>query len=294
MKTFRVQMIFAVLLVLYIGGGCARKQATGNADELVKEGWSNYRLGEFDRAIAQFDSATQVAAADSPAYLQALYGLGTTWNLRRPGNDPDKARQYFEEILKRDPQGELVPWTLLALARMQHLVPVGEDPNYDEVRKAYQEIMDRYPGHLAAKESLIYLNATLLATLQEKEIRQAVAALEKFVAENPTGEFVNPAYSLLAVAYMTLKEPDKRLQAEIKALETTEVDPANPFTEFGWAYWNIAAIAEFEVGDLATARKYYTRLITEYPRDQKVFGAKQALRRMDELEARIKAEEGHL
>ena len=34
----------------------------------------------------------------------------------------------------------------------------------------------------------------------------------------------------------------------------------------------------------------YRKLLAEYPRDQKVYGAKQALKRRDEIEARIRAE----
>ena len=92
----------------------------------------------------------------------------------------------------------------------------------------------------------------------------------------------------MAVSYQTLNMPEERLRAEEQSLETTEVDPTNPFTEFAWQYWNLATIAEFEVGDFDTARKYYRKLIEEYPTDIRLYGAKQALKRMDEVEAKIR------
>jgi tetratricopeptide (TPR) repeat protein len=167
---------------------------------------------------------------------------------------------------------------------MKHLVPVGEEPDLGEVRRAYTEVMRRHPGHLAAKEALIYSMSTFIATLEEPQTRYAIANLQRFVRRPGAREFLQPAWSLMAVGYTTLKEPDQRLYCEVMALQHTEADPSNPFTEFAWAYWNIATIAEFEVGNFALARQYYQRLIREYPRDIRVFGARQALERMDEVE----------
>jgi hypothetical protein len=92
------------------------------------------------------------------------------------------------------------------------------------------------------------------------------------------------------VGHTTLKQPELRLRAEENALKTYEIDPTNPSAELGWFYWTVATIAEFEVGDFDTARKYYRKLLAEYPHDQMVFGAKQALKRMDDLEAKLRAE----
>lgn len=50
--------------------------------------------------------------------------------------------------------------------------------------------------------------------------------------------------------------------------------------------------AEFDLGDFTLAREFYQKLIKEYPTDQRVFPAKLALKRMDETEAKIRAEIG--
>ncbi|MFH0881287.1 MAG: tetratricopeptide repeat protein, partial [Lentisphaerota bacterium] len=204
---------------------------------------------------------------------------------------PEKASTIYQQIIDTHPESDLAAWSLLGLSRLKHLVPVGQDPDYSAVMKAYDGVIARYPQHLAAKEAFIYKMAVLISTLQEKETRQALAELEKFV-QNPSQEFVGPAYSLIAVGYTTLNQPEKRLEAEEHSLATTEVDPTNPFTEFTWQYWNVATIAEFELGDFATARKYYNKLIAEYPQDIRIYGAKQALKRMDNLEAQLRAEAG--
>ena len=268
---------------------CAAPQTTADPHDLIKSGWNEFTLSEFDRAVARFEEALAKTPETDDLHLQALYGLASTWNLRRPGEDVEKARELYEQIIRLAPRSETAIWSRLALARLKHLVPVGEEPDYNEVRKAYQQIIDQYPGHLAAKEAFIYKMSTLIASLKPAETKQAIRELEEFV-KDPNTPFRGPAYSLIAVGCTTLDEPEKRLQAEIDSLDNTEIDPANPFNEFSWQYWNIATIAEFECGDFDTARMYYDKLIKEYPTDKRVFGCKQALKRMDEVEGKIRGE----
>lgn len=283
-------MLLAGLLA--VGMASCRKNVnqTGDAASLIGEGWTAYRLSEFQNAALFFESARQQAERGSDAWAMATYGLATTWDLRRPGEDPARATDLYKEILANAPSSPMIPWTELALARQQHLVPVGQEPDYAAVNAAYQHIIEKYPDHLAAKEAFLYLQSIQLAKLDPKTSRVAEKKLLSFI-DSGKNEFASPAWSLLTVAYVTLNEQEKRLQAELKSLELTEVDPSDPYIEFGGRYWNIATIAEFEVGDFDLARKYYNLLLEKYPTDRLGYGCKQALRRMDDLEAKIRAEE---
>ena len=284
------RIIFAACLLL--SAACRQDQSTVPMDPpaALAAGWDCYRLSEFDRAQKFFLQAG--AAADAQVRNQARYGLATCLNLRTPEPQQDKKRaaELYRQIIAEEPAGELAVWCRLALARMNHLVPVDKEPDMAAVRKGYQDIIDAHPGHLAAKEAFIYKMATFIATLKEPETRYAVACLSRFVSQPGQKEFLQPAWSLMAVGYTTLKRPEQRMAAEIRSLQCQEIDPSNPFNEFGWAYWNIATIAEFEVGDFGVARAYYRRLLKEYPNDIKVFATKQALARMDAVEAQLRAE----
>lgn len=279
----------AALLLLAACGEEDRYTHLAPADALAA-GWDNYRLSEFDRAAVLFDRAIGGSATNSEIQLQARYALATTWNLRRPGEDRAKAEAIYREILNVDAPQDLKAWTALALARMKHLVPVDREPDMNEVRRAYQDILEQFPGHLAAKEAFIYKMATFIASLEPQQTRYAIACLTRYVSQPGQKEFLQPAWSLMAVGYSTLKDAEHRLAAEIRSLQTTEIDPSNPFNEYAWAYWNIATIAEFDVGNFAVARAYYRKILTEYPTDIKVFGAKEALARMDALEAKLSKE----
>ena len=283
-------MLLAGLLAVGMAACTKSVKHTGAAASLIGEGWTAYRLSEFQNAALFFESARQQAEHGSDAWAMATYGLGITWDWRRPGEDPAKATELYKELLAASPDGPMAPWAELALARQQHLVPVGQEPDYAAVNAAYRHIMEKFPGHLAAKEAFLYLQSIQLAKLEPESSRTAEKNLSDFV-QSGSKEFEGPAWSLMAVANTTLKDQEKRLQSEIKAFETTEVDPADPSVEFAWAYWNLATIAEFEVGDFALARHYYNLLLEKYPTDIRVYGCKQAIERMDALEAQIRAEE---
>jgi tetratricopeptide (TPR) repeat protein len=285
--------IASVFLVALLAAGCARKEEIQDPAESVRSAWNDYRLGEFRRSVTTFDAAIASTPEDDENHLQALYGLATCWNLRLPAADQDKERaaQLYGKVLQLAPRHDLAAWSLLGLARMKHLVPVGEEPDYAAVRAAYQKVVDQFPGHLAAQEAFLYFNATLVATLKTKECQESAAALEKYVAQDDAA-FRSAAHSLLTVAYAAMDMQPQRLVAEIKSLETLEVDPSNPFNELSGRYWNIATIAEFELGDFATARKYYQKLLDEYPTDVKKYSVKVALKRMDDLETKLRAERG--
>ena len=291
-RTSQLARLFLAGLLALGLSACGKKTAGGgDAPALIADGWTAYRLSEFQNAVLAFETARASAEKGSDDWAMATYGLATTWDLRRPGEDPKLATQLYQEILAAAPDSPMIPWTELALARQMHLVPVGQEPDYAAVNQAYQHILDKFPGHLAAKEAFLYLQSIQLAKLEPKSTRAAVAKLEDFVAREKK-EFLSPAWSLLAVGYQTLNEQEKRLLAEKNSFEATEVDPSDPFIEFAWAYWNLGTIAEFEVGDFALARTYYNLLLEKYPKDIRVYGCKQALARMDALEAKIRAEEG--
>jgi len=288
----RVMAVGLIAICGWGGFGCAQRvEREETPGELLTRAWMSYRLSEWENALQFFNEVRHVSQKGDESWVMAQYGLAVTWDRRRPGEKPERATALFEELLKVAPDSQMAPWAMLALVRQQHLVRVGQEPNYEVVNAGYRQIIDRFPEHLAAREAFLYLKSIQIATLDTAELQKAVAELEKFV-DTDREEFVGPAWSLLAVSYQLLDEQEKRLAAEQNAFRLTEVDPTDPFAEFAWAYWNLACIAEFEVGDFALARGYYEQLMAEYPNDIRVYGCKQALKRMDALEAQLREEEG--
>ena len=288
---WRVTLVMGCLSVGL--AGCSKTQEKhGSASARITSGWDNYRLGEFTLALKDFESARSIAPTGSQAFVYALFGEATTWRLRRPNEDLDRAGQLYREVIDCAPTNDLAAWSWLGLARITALPIDGEAPELQPQLAAYQEIIDRFPFHLAGEEAFLLQQAAKLATPDEVLTRQVLEALQEFIKAHPKSPLRSMAHDLVAHCCRLLGLEDQRLSATIQAWKTEEIDPDNPLHDYSWTYWQIATLAEFGVGDFAMAREYYGNLIKEYPSDQKVFLAKQEFKRMDELEARLRAEGG--
>jgi tetratricopeptide (TPR) repeat protein len=292
--------LLAAILFPLLAAGCADDVLTSPEERVkycekqIEEGWALFQAGDFEHTVPAFEKAVK-SADEVPLHQKALYGLATTWNLRRPGNDRPLARKLYNELLALDPKSDTAAWTLLALARMDHLMPPGEDAEFDSlkkshvdygpVREAYQKVIDAFPEHPAGHEAFMYLQCTYVTTLDREDAKIAIDAIEAFLAKHPKAPFESALYTLLGQAHYTRGEYAEHLAAEIKALETRAIDPTNPNQDYGQLYYQVACVAEFEVGDFATARKYYKKVLDEYPVDLRGAHCRAALARMDRVEA---------
>jgi tetratricopeptide (TPR) repeat protein len=294
---FSIACLAAVMLVMAVGG-CQEKTEKTPAD-LVADGWRFFREGDYLHSDMAFQQANLLASGDAALRQQALYGLAMVWNLRRPDFDRDRAAKYLQEAFDLSPKTDTAAWIMLAQARMIHTVLPGDDPALDDIKKshpdyapireAYQKVIATFPDHPAGFEAFVYLETTYVATLDPAESRQAIAALSAFMAKYPKTGFECTLYMLLGQAHFTLGEYPEHLQATLRSLETRPIDPTNPIVDYAQPYYELACVAEFEVGDFATARKYYQKLIDEYPVDQRGAACRTALKRMDAVEAMARA-----
>jgi tetratricopeptide (TPR) repeat protein len=288
----RQGMLLAALSALAISfSGCTPSSMDVNPSALLETGWTQYRMGEYRQAIEAFETVRRNAPPTEPHHRMALYGLATTWNLRLPSGDQDKqtARELYARVVELAPEDDLAAWSLLGMARMLHLVPVGQDPDYAAVRQAYATAYAQHPDHYAGQEAFIYNQAVLVQTWEAAEVERAAADLRGFVERHPDSALLSAAYEVLASAYEVLRQPSERLDALVAGLDALIVTPDNPTQENSWRYWRIATLAEFEVGNFEIARRFYNRMLTEYPQDIRRYGAQSALLRMDALEAKLRS-----
>lgn len=286
---YRVSGITALLIIT---AACSSQPDDLTPRQQLVSAWQAYRLADYKQALRLFESIDQDPRATPGERRQALYGSATTHDLRQPipTQDNELATRLYQHIIRESPASDEAAWSALALARMLHLVSVGEEPDYPQVRAAYQSVIDAYPDHSAGQEALMYQQSTLIMTLEPEYAREAIARLHQFLEDYPMSSFQSAAHNLLAQAYETLGDHDTQLQARIRELETLEIDPDSPASaDLSWRYWQIATTAEFSCGNFETARAYYQRLIDEYPLDFRKFPAKQALARMDHVEKELRA-----
>jgi tetratricopeptide (TPR) repeat protein len=278
--------------------GCQEKTEK-SADDLLADGWKFFLAADYEHAKPALEAAAQGSVGNTDLHQRALYALANFWNLRRPDYDRPLAAKLYQEAVDLAPNTDTAVWSLLALARMKHVVPPGEDADLDAlkklhsdfgpIREAYQKVIDQFPEHPAAAEAFLYQQSTFVASLDAGEARQAVAAIAAYLAAHPKAKFESALYTLMGQAHYTLGEYKDHLACEIKAVETRPIDPTNPKDDYAQPYYQVACVAEFEVGDFATARHYYKMLIEKYPVDIRGAEARTALVRMDAVEAMARA-----
>lgn len=288
-KSFLCSLCFLFILCLAISFQCGcgfNEDSNLNGREVLETGWRQFNIGEYGNALKLFQQAAY--SKDSNISLQSRYAIGITWGLRQGCADKEKAAEIFESIITEFPKNDMAAWSLLALARQKQIVAPDKTPDYDDVRKAYQRLVDSFPSHPAAEEGLIYQQATYLVSLSKDDARTAIGNLKRFISEKNTSQFISPAWALIAKCHEILNEPEAQLNALKKSLDTQIVDPNDPFVDNSGLYWNIATLAEFGTGDFATARSFYKRMMKEYPQDVRNFSARLALERMDKVEEKLK------
>ena len=289
---------FAVIAVLAVMPAFAQKKgylSTNDVEQKLAQGWRTYIFSDYKSAMRNFDAVVKGtpmgndASADPymrSAHCKALYGLGLVWNF---SDNPDKkkAADLYQQAVDQGGTMDEAAWALLALARLKHVVGVNEEPDFPAIRAAYQKGIDKFPVHPATEEAIIYQQETYLVSWKKDDALIAEKALVNYVKNYPNPNLLRLAYTCLGYAYKMLDNPQKRMDVSMANLKLIEEDKVNPsIKDLTAAIWYIADIAEWGLGDFGTARKYYNRLIKDYPLDMRVFAAKIALKRMSEMDGK--------
>lgn len=276
----------ACLLATLIG--CHKDEAPIAATDRISQAWDFYRMAEYTLAVRYFEVASTDPQATADQRLEALYGLGNVWNLRTPEPDIPKARQYFQQVVDTGGDSTWAAWSLLALAQIERLTLLNGKINVEKTSAAYQRVVDRFPNHPAGEEAFLSRQFLQITTFKPADIEKSITELKHFTETHPNSDYLSAAYTLLANAYEEQKRYPDFLAMLIMALKSQKQDATDPTAESVGLLWKIASVAEFKVGDFATARTYYQKLIDEYPIDSRRYAARRALERIARIEAALK------
>ena len=280
----------ATLLLVVCLAGCGRVDQKQPPRQLIDEGWSRYSLGDYSLAARAFAAAAAKPDCSPALRWQALYGQASALDHDKAAPDPEQAQALYELVATLAPDSDPAAWSLLALARMKYVLPPGAIPDPAQVAAAYQRVIDRFPRHPAGEEAFLLLQALRLEQNDAAAAGAVQASLDAFIAGHPQSCYLSTAYTLRAHSARLLGRPRDRLNSIILSLKSLEADPRHPELNLATTYWQIAATAEFDLGDFPAARRYYRKLIADYPTDQKTYLAQLELRHMDEVEADLRRE----
>jgi len=273
-----------VLAALLAGCLPASKSRDSHSDaDVLAESWVYFRNGEYNKAAAGFDEVMGRTKQGEPEHLQAIYGLACTWSLRRPGEDTARAAGLYQRILDEAPDDPLASWCALALVRQKITADITGKLSHAEVMELYDGIVRRYPGQPAALEALVCREtARLRMPAPEGGPAKVVPILTEFVQDPKNSAWASVGHLILASAYRALNQPRSEMNALIQSMETWDKDPRSPKKDDRTRnYWQIAVLADFQVKDAETAKKYYRKIIEESPQDKRIYYARIALERLE-------------
>lgn len=264
--------------------GCKPQDEGLTFDQALDRGWSSMQVGEFNQAETRFYTALEKSNGELNKKSEALYALGMNFSLRRPGEDFNKANEYFDSVLSLQPKSDFAAWSLLAKARMLAFDSKSDAVDVSRLRQAYQNVIESFPAHPAADEAFLYLQLTYLKTLSAEDAKKAIVNLQEFIRTHPSSKYIGPAHFMTAEAYAILKEPRKRLEEMILGQETAE---KNRFTQVdsGPTYIRIGNIALYDVGNLEVAEKYFKQYLADNPSERRRFIAEDGLKRIEQIRA---------
>ncbi len=287
---YLVPAMLGAMLVM-CAGGCRPGASALPLTEELAAGWARFRVDDFDVAARHFKRAAEHPGGDNSQHAEALYGLASMFNYRRPGADQTRARELYEEAAKRYPETDGAAWSLLALARLEHLTQWGVAGDIPGVQAAYQRVIDRFPMHLAGEEAFLYQQSNILVTLDAKVVGRAAPAMKGFIRTHTQSPYRCIAYHVLSACYAEMGEQVKRLKSKEMALQAIVDDGVTPVElEEMIVTWLVAFDAQKEVGDFEMARMYYRRIIERWRGSAYVFAANHALESMDQVEEEIRNE----
>jgi tetratricopeptide (TPR) repeat protein len=183
----------------------------------------------------------------------------------------------------------MAAWAALAIARDEAL-PVRSDEPVDAAaaRAGYTHVMETYPGTAAAEEAFLYRTELLIRSRSPDDARHAISELTDYLRDHPASHETSTLQALLSKACETGQDYPGALRAAIASVDVRQTDPANPRQNNILEYYRIGLMAQFDVGDFATARRYYQKFLTDYPRDQRAFTVELLLKHLDATEAALR------
>lgn len=221
-------------------------------------------------------------------YLKAMFGLaGLNW-MKKPTPDKAAAERFFKLIYDMAPKSDTAAWSLLAIARMHHLVRVGETVDRPLVYRKYQDVIDNFKGHAAAEEAFLFQQILQIKTFEDAVLKQSVKDIKAFMAQTNEGvklRFEPGLWELLAACYQLLDMPEEEYHARDMSAKTLLIDPLNPFNDWQESnyYWRAASLAEYGVGNIGEALAYYNTLLSRNPNDRRRYTVEKSKERIEEI-----------
>jgi len=271
-----VRSRLAAILVCLAGAVAAR--AEGARDQLLVDAWNEFRAGRNKEAAAIFTTVADQHAGRSPVRLQALYGYALAMGYSLPSPKVREALAALKTIVDTDPQGEMAPWAIL---EMGNLVIDRTRASNPVAAAHFERVLTEFPGRPAADEAVLKFAGAKIAEGDRASVLRGVAALESHLAQYPSNPSAVVMHLRLDYTYCVILQDYANSLRHAEAVCRLRLrDP------FRWSrqLWHTAELHRRFSGDRERAAHYYRMILTEAPRSEHAWPARQRLAEWGMLE----------
>jgi tetratricopeptide (TPR) repeat protein len=125
-------LLLAIVAILFLSSCQEPDLAPDDPHQAIVYGWDAMSSADYERAEAAFRKAAGKAKEGSDDYAFAIFGLGNSFQHRKPVADYVRAEEYYRQLVEKDKGHEVDSWSALAIARMHHLKLYEPGRNSDD------------------------------------------------------------------------------------------------------------------------------------------------------------------
>lgn len=240
-------------------------------DPLLVEAWNEFRAGRNQEAAARFQAAATQQPDKSAATLQAWYGYALAMAHLQPWPRPEEAERALRRIIDADPRGPLAPWAILELGNLAN----------DRTRQAnraaaahFERVLTEFAESPAADEAALKLAGISIAEGTRESVLRGVGVLEARLARYPDNPAAVVMHLRLDYTYCVILQDYANSLRHAEAVCRLRLkDP------FRWSrqLWHTAELHRRFSGDRERAAHFYRLILTEAPRSEHAWAARQRL-----------------
>ena len=244
-----------------------------------QEAWQDVGYLDYRRAAPQFEKLRKGGSPESRTWRRATLGLALCLHQRQPDvkSDKERASGLYDALIAASDTDPIQATALLLRGKLAQLVDYfGDEEDFSGAAGFYGRILRDWPESSSAGEAALYLAQTAIFTMDRAAARKGIADLEAWVTAHPDNPYAASHWLLIALGYrMPLEDQAAAVDASLNALKAGL--PKEMKVDL--LYWRIATMAQ-NVGKLAPARDFYTRIIVEVQRSSYTYMAQERIREM--------------
>ena len=253
----------------------------------LEEAWLHFRRDDPASALKVFEEVASASDAPATDRMQALFGMGLSYEFMPPEPKAQEAKRAFQAIIEEFPDSTLVPWALLEMGKLSFRKTANLDYwnnaiDNEEARTYFRRILTDYPDSVAIHEAAVRLANTYFFEVDRPESDRALEILQDHLELHPDNPLAPGMHLLLTIWYSNIAQDYEA--AAPHAIRLGELQQSNPY-RWSEVYWRVATIFHLGLGDLEEAAHWYGKLIEVTPDARQAF---QAERELESIERELR------